>query len=72
MAVRPEAIDPAGEPVDGSIPGRVIRRVYMGDETEYRVALGEAEVRVTAPAADDRPEGAAVWVGLRRIIPMRR
>ena len=71
LAVRPEAVGLSGEPVEGAMPGRVRRRIYLGNETEYRVALGDVEVRATAPAADDRAEGSPVWVSLRRIIPMR-
>jgi iron(III) transport system ATP-binding protein len=71
LAVRPEAVGLSAEPGDGAMPGRVTRRIYLGNETEYRVALGDVEVRATADAADDRPEGCPVWVSLRRFIPMR-
>jgi iron(III) transport system ATP-binding protein len=71
LAVRPEAVGLASGPGEDAIPGRVTRRIYLGNETEYRVAIGDVELRAAADAADDRDEGSPVWVSLRRFIPMR-
>jgi iron(III) transport system ATP-binding protein len=57
LAVRPEslAIEPVGaDPVGpNSLPGLVRGRVFLGESTEFLVAVGELDVRVrvTGPAA---------------------
>ncbi len=71
LAVRPEAVGLSEGAGDGAMPGRITRRIYLGNETEYRIAVGEVEVRATADAADEREDGSPVWVSLRRFIPMR-
>ena len=71
LAVRPEAVGLSEGPGDGAMAGRITRRIYLGNETEYRIAVGEVEVRATADASDEREDGSSVWVSLRRFIPMR-
>ncbi len=71
LAVRPESVALAPAPSEGALAGRVTRKIYLGNETEYRIELGTVELRATAPADDDRGEGSPVWVSLRRAIPMR-
>ena len=71
LAVRPEAVGLSEGPGDGAMAGRITRRIYLGNETEYRIAVGEVEVRATADPSDEREDGSSVWVSLRRFIPMR-
>jgi iron(III) transport system ATP-binding protein len=71
LAVRPEAVRLAPAASEGAIPGRVVRKIYLGNEIEYRVALGEVEVRATTAATShDLAEGSSTWVTFRRVIAM--
>ncbi len=68
LAVRPENIGISLDPVPGGIKGKVVRKVYLGNEVDYQVLMGAIEVRVTAdPAVDDFPEGADVWLIFKRV-----
>jgi iron(III) transport system ATP-binding protein len=71
LAARPEAIAVLDKPAPGAVPGRLIRKIYLGNEMDYRVALGNVEVRATGPAAtDDLAEGSPVWLDFSRIVVM--
>jgi ABC-type Fe3+/spermidine/putrescine transport system ATPase subunit len=71
LAVRPEAITLSKKPVDGAIPGRLLRKIYLGNETDFRVALGDKEVRATADtAAEDFSEGSTVWMTFKKTLVM--
>ena len=71
LAVRPEAITLSRKPVDGAIPGRLLRKIYLGNETDFRVALGDKEVRATADtAAEDFSEGSTVWMTFKKTLVM--
>ena len=71
LAARPEAISVLSEPAPGAVPGKLIRKIYLGNEMDYRVALGPLEVRATGPAATDGlAEGSPVWLSFNRIVVM--
>jgi iron(III) transport system ATP-binding protein len=71
LAARPESIGVLSEPAPGAVPGRLIRKIYLGNEMDYRVALGTLEVRATGPAATDGlAEGSPVWLDFNRIVVM--
>jgi iron(III) transport system ATP-binding protein len=40
--------------------GRILRQTYLGDSRDYLVAVGEEQVRVSAPPQDDHAVGSAV------------
>jgi iron(III) transport system ATP-binding protein len=49
LACRPSDIDfvtAPSAPAAGCVPGRVLRRTYLGDFVDYKIAVGSAEVRV--------------------------
>ena len=71
LAARPESITVSGQPAPGAIPGRLARKIYLGNEMDYRVALGPQEVRATGPAAaDDLADGSDVWMTFTRVLAM--
>ncbi|MCC6609167.1 MAG: ABC transporter ATP-binding protein [Burkholderiales bacterium] len=71
LAVRPEAISLAAAPFEDAIPGRLVRKIFHGNEIEYRIALGQVEVRATTAAtSDDLAEGDPTWVSFRRLVVM--
>jgi len=71
LAVRPEAITVLDQPAPGAVPGRLLRKIYLGNEMDYRVALGPLEVRATGPAASDGlAEGSPVWLSFSRVVVM--
>jgi len=71
LAARPEAISVLSAQAPGSVPGRLIRKIYLGNEMDYRVALGPLEIRATGPAAGDGvAEGSPVWLNFSRIVVM--
>ncbi len=73
LASRPESIILSGSPEEGAIPGRLLRKIYLGNETDYRVALGDKEVRATAyTAADGFSEGSNVWMTFKKTLIMNR
>ncbi len=68
LAIRPESITISQSSGPEAIKGKVIRKVYLGNEVDYRVAVADLEVRVTAdPAADDVAEGQDVWLSFHRV-----
>jgi iron(III) transport system ATP-binding protein len=70
-AVRPEHIGISSAPVAGWIKGKVARKAYLGDEVDYRVAIGPVEIRVTAnTTGEDIPEGRDVWIEFKKILAM--
>ena len=78
IAVRPEVIGlwpptaSAGEGCDIAVPGRILNRIYLGDQTEFSVAsesLGEVLVRASktsAAVATGLAPGDAVVIGWRQ------
>jgi len=71
LAVRPESIAVSGRPAPGAIPGRLIRKIYLGNEMDYRVALGPFEIRASGPAtADELTEESRVWMSFTRVVAM--
>jgi hypothetical protein len=49
------------------------QKIYGGNETDYRVALGDKEVRATAyTAADGFSEGSKVWMTFKKTLIMNR
>ncbi len=40
LAVRPEAVSLAKSAIEGAIPGRLVRKTYLGNEFEYRISPG--------------------------------
>jgi iron(III) transport system ATP-binding protein len=68
LAVRPENVGMHAQEVPGSVKGRVTRKVYLGNEVDYLVSVGAAEVRVTLePTGHDFDEGAHVWLTFKRV-----
>lgn len=68
-AARPETIAVLSEPALGAVPGRLIRKIYLGNEMDSRAALGTLEARATGPAASDGPaEGSPVRLDFNRIV----
>jgi iron(III) transport system ATP-binding protein len=68
LAVRPENVDMHAREVPDGVKGRVIRKVYLGNEVDYLVSLGATEVRVTRePTGHDFDEGAGVWLTFKRV-----
>ncbi|HWB45594.1 MAG TPA: ABC transporter ATP-binding protein [Hyphomicrobiaceae bacterium] len=56
-------------PAQNTLPGRVIRNVFLGHARDYIVEIGDGtQVRVTAPPADDFAAGASV----RLMLPPER
>jgi ABC-type Fe3+/spermidine/putrescine transport system ATPase subunit len=73
LAARPESITLSETFEEGAIAGRLLRKIYLGNETDYRVALGNKEVRATAyTAADGFTEGSTVWMTFRKTMVMDR
>jgi len=43
----------------------VVRQVFLGASRDYLVELGDGtQLRVVAPAAENIPQGASVWLHL--------
>jgi iron(III) transport system ATP-binding protein len=67
-AVRQHAIRLWGkkpETMDNVLPGTVMRQVFLGASRDYLVALPDgSQLRVVAPAAENIPQGSAVWLYL--------
>jgi iron(III) transport system ATP-binding protein len=73
LAARPESITLSETFEEGAIAGRLLRKIYLGNETDYRVALGNKEVRATAyTAADSFTEGSTVWMTFRKAMVIDR
>jgi iron(III) transport system ATP-binding protein len=67
LAIRPEAVRlaPAGASGEGMVSGRIEEQVFLGNISEYYVALdGGGRLRVQAPALVDFPVGSAVAVAI--------
>ena len=53
------------ENMENMLAGRVVRHVYLGANRDYLVEVApDTELRVVAPAAENIPQGAAVWLHL--------
>ncbi len=71
IAVRPEAIVLSAKPAESGVRGQLLRRIYLGNEIDYRVAIGDMEVRVTGSTADnDLSEGTPVWMTFDKVLVM--
>src|SRR6266446_3681301 len=47
------------------LPGTVVRQVFLGASRDYLVEVGDGtQLRVVAPAAENIPQGASVWLHL--------
>jgi iron(III) transport system ATP-binding protein len=68
IAVRQHAITLWGrqpESMENVLPGKIVRQVYLGATRDYLVEVAaERELRVIASAAENIPQGAAVWLYL--------
>lgn len=58
LSVRPEHIEIAAQ--DGDIKGVVTRTVYLGNMIDYRIAVGNVELRVEKDAEEVFPEGSEI------------
>jgi ABC-type Fe3+/spermidine/putrescine transport system ATPase subunit len=64
LAMRPEDVRLVAPDSDGALPGRVVLRSFYGAGFEYRVRLGETELRVVTGNDLDLKEGSAVGVAM--------
>ncbi len=65
LGVRPEAVALGAAGGVDAIAGRVEEQVYLGNLSEYRIALADGtRLRVQAPAEADFPVGAAVALAI--------
>jgi iron(III) transport system ATP-binding protein len=72
LAVRPENIRLSLQAAPDGIPGRLLRKVYLGNQLDYRVTVGSVEIRAAADAAgDDLAEGQEVWLEFRKVLALR-
>ena len=61
LAVRPESIGLAASPSDGAVPARIVEQSYLGNLSEYHVALASGErLRAQTPALADFSVGGTV------------
>ena len=73
IAVRPEAIDLSPQQVPGAIACRLLRRIYLGNEIDYRLLVGEMEVRATGPTTDTGlSEDKPVWMTFSKVLFMKQ
>jgi iron(III) transport system ATP-binding protein len=71
LAARPESIKVLNQPAPSAIPGRLVRKIYLGNEMDYRVSLGPQEVRATGPTTtDDLADGSPVWMVFSKVLAM--
>jgi len=64
LSVRPENIE-IGEK-DGDIKGVVTRTVYLGNMIDYRITVGDVELRVESDAEEVFPEGSMVTLRFKK------
>jgi iron(III) transport system ATP-binding protein len=64
LSVRPENIE-IGEK-DGDIKGVVTRTVYLGNMIDYRITVGDVELRVERDAEEVFPEGSKVTLRFKK------
>ena len=64
LSVRPENIE-IGEK-DGDIKGVVTRTVYLGNMIDYRITVGDVELRVESDAEEVFPEGSKVTLRFKK------
>ncbi|HET7019097.1 MAG TPA: ABC transporter ATP-binding protein [Xanthobacteraceae bacterium] len=51
--------------IENVLPGTVVRQVFLGASRDYLVELGDGtQLRVVAPAGENIPQGASVWLHL--------
>jgi iron(III) transport system ATP-binding protein len=61
--VRLSAAKPDG--MENAVPGTVVRQVFLGASRDYLVEVPDGtQLRVVAPAAENIPQGASVWLHL--------
>src|SRR5437762_8283665 len=68
VAIRQHDIRLSAKKPDASenvLPGTVVRQVFLGASRDYLVELGDGtQLRVVAPAGENIPQGASVWLHL--------
>jgi len=64
LSVRPENIEIAER--DGDIKGVVTRTVYLGNMIDYRITVGDVELRVESDAEEVFPEGSMVTLRFKK------
>jgi ABC-type Fe3+/spermidine/putrescine transport system ATPase subunit len=64
LSVRPENIEITEE--DGDIMGVVKRTVYLGNMIDYRIGVGDIELRVEKDAEEVFPEGSEVRLTFKK------
>ena len=64
LSVRPENIEIAEK--DGDIKGVVTRTVYLGNMIDYRIGVGDVELRVERDAEEVFPEGSKVTLRFKK------
>ena len=66
VSVRPHVIRlwvSPPEKLDNIVPATVVRQVFLGSSRDYMVAAADdTQLRVVAPAAENVPQGAPVWL----------
>ena len=73
LAVRPENVRVSSTPLAAGVRARLARKVYLGNQVDYRVAAGATEIRVAAEAGgDDLDEGHEVWLELRKVFALAK
>jgi iron(III) transport system ATP-binding protein len=67
-AIRQHSVGLSANKPDASenvLPGTVVRQVFLGASRDYLVELGDGtQLRVVAPAGENIPQGASVWLHL--------
>jgi len=67
LAARPENIGISSQATPGGVKGIVARKVYLGNEVDYLISVGPAEIRaVVEPTGEEFSEGAEVWLVFKR------
>jgi iron(III) transport system ATP-binding protein len=68
IAVRPENITLSKD--NGTMPGMLTHRFYLGDSVDYRVQVGEEVVRVIVKGADLKQfkDGEKVFLDFEKIL----
>ena len=72
LAIRPENITISAKPIGAGIRGRMVRRVYLGNQVDYRVATGTVEIQVTTDTTEeDLPEGTEVCIAFKKVFAFK-
>jgi iron(III) transport system ATP-binding protein len=72
LAIRPENTTISLRAIKAGIKGKVVRRVYLGNQIDYRVTTGTIEIRVTTDTTEeDLTEGSDVWIAFKKVFAFR-